>query len=97
MATQPQLEQPLVEQLIEELTEWAPDMDPGTIFVFKNPCRIGKPEDPYVAVLTCPRCGTPGLITTRQLYGGGMMICGGDTCSAEFCRDGDSFIFRKSQ
>jgi hypothetical protein len=97
MATQSQLEQPLVKQLVEELTEGVPKMDPGTIFHLENPGRLGEPKNPFVAVLTCPRCGTPGLITQRQLYHGDMMICGGDICSAEFHRDGEIFIFRQPQ
>ena len=97
MAMQSQLEQPLVEKLIEELTGGIPEMDPGTIFHLENPGRLGDPKNPFAAVLTCPRCGTPGLITQRQLYRGDMIICCGNICSAEFHRDGEIFIFRKSQ
>ena len=97
MATQSQLEQPLVERLLEETTEGIPEMDPGTIFLLENPGRLGEPENPLVAALSCPRCGFTALITHRQLNCGDMIICGSDTCSAEFHRDGENFIFRKPQ
>jgi hypothetical protein len=47
--------------------------------------------------MSCPRCGTLGLITRRQLCGGETMICGGDLCSAEYTLDGESINFRKAQ
>jgi len=50
-----------------------------------------------VAVLSCPRCGTIGLITHRQLFGGDAMICGGDVCSAEYQLEGETINFRKAQ
>lgn len=97
MATPSQLEHPFVEELLKEAEEWIPEMDPGTIYLLKNQARLGDPTNPYVAVLTCPRCGTPGLITRRQLYAGEKMICGGDTCSAEYSHDGEKFIYRPPQ
>jgi len=50
-----------------------------------------------VAVMACPRCGTLGLITRRQLYGSEIMICGGDFCSAEYRLDGDDIHYRPTQ
>jgi len=47
--------------------------------------------------MSCPRCGTMGLITRRQLAGGEAMICGGDVCSAEYQLDGENFRFRRPQ
>jgi hypothetical protein len=37
------------------------------------------------------------LITRRQLCGGEALICGGDTCSAEYRLEGESIRFRKVQ
>jgi hypothetical protein len=47
--------------------------------------------------MSCPRCGTLGLITRRQLYGGETMICGGEVCSAEYKLDGDNICYRPMQ
>ena len=44
-------------------------MQPGTIFVLENAGRIGEKEDPYWAVLSCPKCGILGLITRKQIAG----------------------------
>ncbi len=54
------------------LEEWIPEkMDPGTVFVLENQSKLGHAQNPYVAVMSCPRCGTMGLITKRQLMRGG--------------------------
>ena len=45
------------------LEEWVPErMDPGTVFMLENQSRMGVEGNPYVAVMSCPRCGTMGLI-----------------------------------
>ena len=60
---------------LQFLEEWIPErMDPGTVFVLENQTSLGHAQNPYVAVMSCPRCGTMGLITRRQL-------CGGETMS----------------
>lgn len=83
---------------LQFLDEWIPEkMDPGTVFVLENQARLSRAEIPYVAVMSCPRCGTMGLITSRQLYGGEAMICGGETCSAEYTLDADKIRFRPAQ
>src|SRR6476659_9053612 len=70
---------------LQFLEEWIPErMDPGTVFLLQNRSKLGHAENPFVAVMSCPRCGTMGLITRRQLSGGETMICGGDLCSAEY-------------
>lgn len=80
------------------LEEWIPErMDPGTIFLLENQTKLGQSQNPYVAVMSCPRCGTMGLITRRQLAAGETMICGGDACSAEYRLDGEQIIFRRVQ
>jgi hypothetical protein len=80
------------------LEEWIPEkMDPGTIFVLENQSKLGHAQNPYVAVMSCPRCGTMGLITKGQLVAAETMICGGDECSAEYRLEGESILFRKPQ
>jgi hypothetical protein len=80
------------------LEEWIPErMDPGTVFVLENQAKLGQAQNPFVAVMACPQCGTLGLITRRQLLGGETMICGGDVCSAEYRLDGDNICYRMAQ
>lgn len=70
---------------LDILNEWIPEqMLPGTIFVLENAGRIGEKQDPYWAVLSCPRCGTLGLITRKQVAGLLAVICGSGRCSAQF-------------
>ncbi len=67
------------------VTEWLPElMEPGSIFVLENAGEVGDQEDPYWAVLSCPECGTLGLITRRQMRGLVPVICGSSTCPAQF-------------
>lgn len=83
---------------LQFLEEWIPDkMDPGTIFVLENQAKFGHTQNPYVAVMSCPRCGTMGLITRTQLTLGEIMICGGETCSAEYKLDGEHILYREPQ
>lgn len=83
---------------LQFLEEWIPErMDPGTVFVLENQPTLGHAQNPYVAVMSCPRCGTMGLITRRQLGGGEGMICGGDACSAEYQLQGENICYRPPQ
>lgn len=83
---------------LQILEEWIPErMDPGTIFVLENKTKVGPAQIPYVAVMSCPRCGNMGLITRRQLCNGEPMICGGNACSAEYQLDGETINFRRAQ
>ena len=83
---------------LQFLEEWIPErMDPGTVFVLENQEKLGQAQNPFVAVMSCPRCGTLGLITRRQLCGGETMNCGDDVCSAEYRLDGENICFRKVQ
>jgi hypothetical protein len=83
---------------LQFLEEWIPErMDPGTVFVLQNETKLGHAQNPYVAVMSCPRCGTMGLITRRQLTGNETMICGGDVCSAEYHLEGENIRFRSPQ
>jgi hypothetical protein len=83
---------------LQFLEEWIPErMDPGTVFVLENQAKLGQAHNPFVAVMSCPRCGTLGLITRRQLYGQEAMICGGEACSAEYRLEEDRICFRRAQ
>jgi hypothetical protein len=83
---------------LQFMEEWIPEkMAPGTVFVLENQSNPGHSLYPFVAVMSCPRCATIGLITRRQLYGDEPMICGGDLCSAEYRLDGETINFRKTQ
>ena len=47
---------------LQFLEEWIPErMDPGTVFVLENQEKLGQAQNPFVAVMSCPRCGTLGL------------------------------------
>jgi len=46
---------------INILNEWIPEqMEPGTVFILENAGEDGESEDPFWAVLACPRCGVWG-------------------------------------
>ena len=78
------------------LSEWIPEqMHPGTVFVLENAGRVGEKDDPYWAVLSCPDCGTLGLITRKQLAGLLPVICGSDQCSAQFFINEAEVVIRK--
>jgi hypothetical protein len=79
------------------LNEWIPEqMHPGTVYLLENAGDMGESDDPYWAVLACPDCGTLGLITRRQLAGLVTVICGSDTCSAQFFLRDDQIVVRKA-
>jgi hypothetical protein len=83
---------------LQFLEAWIPEkMEPGTVFLLEGPNSLGHSNNPFVAVLACPGCGTVGLITRRQLHGFETMICGGEECSAEFGFDGDDIRYRAVQ
>ena len=81
---------------LDILTEWIPEqMSPGTIFVLENAGKVGETADPYWAVLSCPNCGTLGLITRKQIAGLLPVICGSDHCAAQFFINDSEIIIRK--
>jgi hypothetical protein len=79
------------------LSEWIPEqMGPGTIFVLENAGDMGDTNDPYWAVLACPECGVLGLVTRKQVNGVIPILCGSETCAAQyFLRDDDRIVARK--
>ncbi len=77
------------------LEEWIPEqMAPGTVFLLENPGTQGEARNPYWAVLSCPKCGIIGLIKKNQCSGLEAVICGSNTCSAEFWLDEDGIRYR---
>jgi hypothetical protein len=67
------------------LEVWIPEqMEPGTMFMLEQAGELGRPDNPYWAVLACPACGSLGLITRQQWAGLEAMICGSAACSAEY-------------
>ena len=82
---------------INILNEWIPEqMEPGTIFILENAGEDGESADPFWAVLACPCCGVLGLITRKQIAGLVPVICGSDTCSAQFFICNDEIVPRKA-
>ncbi len=85
--------------MVEELnflSEWIPEqMQPGTVFVLENAGEMGDSQDPYWAVLSCPSCGTLGLITRRQAGGLLPVLCGSNQCSAQFFIKDSDVVPRK--
>jgi hypothetical protein len=77
------------------LEVWIPEqMEPGTLFVLEQAGELGKAENPYWAVLACPSCGTLGLITRQQCAGLESMICGSESCSAEYFLEDEKIRYR---
>ena len=77
------------------LEVWIPEqMQPGTLFLLEQAGELGKTENPYWAVLACPACGSLGLITRQQCAGLEAMICGSETCSAEYYLGSESIRYR---
>ena len=82
--------------MIDVISEWIPEqMGPGSVFVLENAGQTGEAEDPFWAVLSCPRCATLGLITRKQVSGLLPVICGADTCSAQFFLKDSQVVPRK--
>jgi hypothetical protein len=47
-------------------------------------------------VLSCPHCGTLGLITRKQIAGLLPVICGSGKCSAQFFIRDSEIVVRKA-
>jgi hypothetical protein len=83
---------------LQMLEEWIPEqMEPGTLFLLENAASLGEAANPYCAVLSCPVCGTLGLITRRQYCGVESMICGSRHCSGEYYLHGGEIEYRRLQ
>jgi hypothetical protein len=82
---------------LDILNEWIPEqMHPGTLFVLENAGEEGEKDDPYWAVLACPKCGTLGLVTRKQVAGLLPILCGSDQCSAWFFIRDHQIVPRKA-
>lgn len=78
------------------VSEWIPEqMEPGTVFVLENAGTVGDKDDPFWAVLSCPTCGTLGLITRKQVAGLLPVICGSSKCSTQFFIHDSDVVPRK--
>jgi len=81
---------------LQFMEEWIPEkMDPGTVFMLETQAKLGQAQNPYVAVMSCPRCGTLGLITRKQIAGLIPVICGSSQCSAQFFINDSEIVPRK--
>lgn len=61
------------------------DMAPGDILFLDEFAYLRESFAPnFVAVLACPRCGSPGLLTSVQYSGGAPIVCSSKVCSGLF-------------
>lgn len=75
--------------------QWLKKMRPGDIFVLPE-AETSTPtvESEFFAVLACPVCGTPGLITAPQYFGTVPVTCASNRCSCRFQIDEQSrFVY----
>ena len=60
-------------------------MNPADIILLDDSASLRVlVEESYFAVLSCPWCGTRGLVTLPQYSGVEPIICGSDCCSCRF-------------
>jgi hypothetical protein len=60
-------------------------MAPGDIVFLDDFSSLREAFAPnFVAVLACPLCGSPGLITSVQYSGGAPIVCTSKVCSGLF-------------
>lgn len=60
-----------------------PALDPGDILLLDGALAARQAIEPaFQAVLACPRCGAPRLITAAQLFGSAAVVCADENCSA---------------
>jgi hypothetical protein len=61
------------------------EMALGDIFFLDDFAHLRESFAPsFVAVLACPSCGSPGLITSAQYSGGAPIVCTSKVCSGLF-------------
>jgi hypothetical protein len=61
------------------------DMTPGDLVFLDEISYLRESFAPnFIAVLACPRCGSPGLVTSAQLSGAGPIVCVSKLCSGQF-------------
>jgi uncharacterized protein YbaR (Trm112 family) len=61
------------------------DMTPGDIIFLDDFAYLRESFAPnFVAVLACPQCGSPGLLTSIQYSRGAPIVCSSKVCSGLF-------------
>ena len=61
------------------------DLAPGDILFLDDFASLRESFAPnFVAVLACPLCGSPGLITSVQYSGGAPIVCSSKVCPGLF-------------
>src|SRR6267143_1815022 len=70
-----------------EMPAWVPEaLGPGHLMLLRNRHQLRAESRPhgFWAVLSCPECGTFGLITERQYAGEHSVLCGNEVCGSHF-------------
>ncbi len=78
-----------------EIPVWVPEaMQPGYLFPLTPEAELGPRQgsDSFCDVLSCPWCGTVGLIAEGQYLGQDLVLCGSELCSCHFFIHDHSFI-----
>lgn len=71
------------------------DMEPGDIVFLDDFVHLWESFPPNsMAILACPLCGTPGLITAAQFAGAATIICGSTRCPGQFRIEDETQIVR---
>lgn len=61
------------------------EMSPGDILFLDEASELRESSSPdFIAILACPWCGAPGLITAAQFSGAGSIVCTSKNCSGLF-------------
>ena len=69
------------------------DLAPGDIVFLDDFVHLREAFAPnFVAVLACPSCGSPGLITAGQYFRGAPIVCPSKLCSGLFRIVGETQI-----
>ncbi len=69
------------------------DLAPGEIVFLDDFTHLREAFAPiFVAVLACPACGAPGLITAGQYVGGTPIVCPSRSCSGQYRIVGEAQI-----
>jgi hypothetical protein len=68
-----------------EMAEWVPEkMAPGSVFLLARRFPVRRGRNRFVALLACPQCGTPGLITEAQYAGRAPVMCPSELCCCAY-------------
>lgn len=59
------------------------DLKPAGLVLLDETRHRQPPASMFCAVLACPRCGIPTLITTAQYHGVVPITCGADDCPCQ--------------